>query len=222
MIADFPKKALAIISNKFPIKEKDAGEFSSFSSGQMKVSIKCFNAQGLGHVCALKASAMLGLMKMHTLVLNPDKKEMPLFSFDYITALGRQTLLLELYDTMEQPDPLLADALAPLSAVKAGMADLPDHDLGEHWYDNMKLSPSLAKRTGGKDAARLNLAAADFLKEYIALAGAAKPADGGSLKVAEYVDGLFLHGGPSTDAFKKALGESKTRTLFETVVFGTK
>ncbi len=221
MKADFPKQALAIIADKYRLVEKDPGEFRSFSSGAMKVWMECFHAQGLGHVCALRASAMLGLMKMHTIVINPRERDMPLFSFDYIAAMGRQTLLLELYDTMESPGTIL-DALSPLFAVKAGIAELPDHDLGVHWYDGMKLAPSLAKRTGRKDASRLCLAAADFLKAYIALAGGAEMASGDNPKVAEYVDGLFLHGGPSTDAFKKALGESKARTLFETVVFGTK
>jgi len=36
------------------------------------------------------------------------------------------------------------------------------------------------------------------------------------------VDGLFLHDRPSTDAFKKALGEKSARELFERIVFNAK
>lgn len=36
-----------------------------------------------------------------------------------------------------------------------------------------------------------------------------------------YVKGLLSQGGPSTDVFKKQLGEEKTKTLFENVLFGT-
>jgi hypothetical protein len=39
---------------------------------------------------------------------------------------------------------------------------------------------------------------------------------------AAYVNGLLKNGGPSTDVFKKSIGEEKTRKLFEEVLFGTK
>ena len=40
-------------------------------------------------------------------------------------------------------------------------------------------------------------------------------------KASAYVEGLLSHGGPSTDVFKKALGEEKTAELFRRVLFGT-
>ena len=40
-------------------------------------------------------------------------------------------------------------------------------------------------------------------------------------KTNAYVEGLLRNGGPSTDVFKKALGEQKTAELFKTVLFGT-
>ena len=39
---------------------------------------------------------------------------------------------------------------------------------------------------------------------------------------AHYVNGLLENGGPSTDVFKKSLGEDKTARLFKNVLFGTK
>ena len=36
----------------------------------------------------------------------------------------------------------------------------------------------------------------------------------------EYVEGLLREGGPSTDVFKKALGEEKTAKLFREILFG--
>jgi hypothetical protein len=41
-------------------------------------------------------------------------------------------------------------------------------------------------------------------------------------KASYYVNGLLSRGGPSTDVFKKSLGEETTAKLFETVLFGTK
>ena len=40
-------------------------------------------------------------------------------------------------------------------------------------------------------------------------------------KVSVYVEGLLSHGGPSTDVFRKAMGEEKTAELFRKVLFGT-
>ena len=40
-------------------------------------------------------------------------------------------------------------------------------------------------------------------------------------KVSVYVNGLLSHGGPSTDVFRKAIGEAKTAELFHRVLFGT-
>ena len=39
-------------------------------------------------------------------------------------------------------------------------------------------------------------------------------------KTGIYVEGLLLHGGPSTDVLKKGLGEEKTADLFRNVLFG--
>ena len=41
-------------------------------------------------------------------------------------------------------------------------------------------------------------------------------------KASLYVEGLISKGGPSTDAFKKAIGEERTAELFRNILFGTK
>ena len=40
-------------------------------------------------------------------------------------------------------------------------------------------------------------------------------------KASVYVEGLLKHGGPSTDVFKKGIGEEKTAELFRKVLFAT-
>ena len=37
-----------------------------------------------------------------------------------------------------------------------------------------------------------------------------------------YVEGLLSHGGPSTDVFKKGIGEEKTAALFRQILIATK
>lgn len=220
MIRDFPKQAINTISKYFTMTEKDPGQYKNFSSGAMKVHIDWYICQGLGNLCALEARAMFGLMKMYTIVINPYEKNAPLFSFDYIKAMGNHTLLLELYDTMDVYDDNFTGHLARLNGIKSSLIEkLPIYDLGEHWYDDIKMSPSLAVRTKKDKASKLEEASLNYLKLYMDLLTTAKDPIHKNQKVGQYVDGLFYHGGPSTDAFKKAIGEEKTRDLFENIVF---
>ena len=40
-------------------------------------------------------------------------------------------------------------------------------------------------------------------------------------KASVYVEGLLTNGGPSTDVFKKGIGDEKTAELFRNILFGT-
>jgi hypothetical protein len=55
--------------------------------------------------------------------------------------MGNETLMLELYSTQ-----LSNIDVSSLDKIKVGYTHLPDHDLGSHWYDHLKMSPTLAKR----------------------------------------------------------------------------
>lgn len=214
------ENALALIGKDFPLQKLDAEAFSRVRSGMVDISVDWYDAGGLGNLSVVLGKGAGGLMKMKTLVLTPTKKDMPLFSFDYIDAMGRLSVLIELYDTslgapLEQ---------GKLNAVKQSVSDIPDRDLGEHWYDNIKLSSSLAKQTNKKQLGRLEQALSEYLRVYLELALAAPPCDEAAKKArcAEYVDGLLKNGGPSTDAFKKIIGGQKTEQLFTQIIFGTK
>ena len=107
----------------------------------MKFQIRSYYVKGLGHVSAMIASGFFGLMKMDTLIINPTEVDMPLFSYDRVLAMGNDTLIFELYDTfLGQTD------MSALDGVKASAAYLPDHDLGEHWYDSIKCPKAFPRR----------------------------------------------------------------------------
>ena len=203
------------LKKRCEITERDVGEYASFKKSGKKFNIRSFDAVGLGRFSAVTMTAMLGLMKMETVVFTPLTKKMPLLSFDRIEAMGNDILLLELYDTgAGKPD------LSALDAVKETAKDLPDHDLGVHWYDPMKLSPSLAKK-GKKCADAYRSLCARYFKAYFAALDTAEPCtpEEARVGVASYVDGLFRNGGPSTDQFKKMLGEEQARELFDRFIF---
>jgi hypothetical protein len=184
----------------------------------MKFHIRRFQAPGLGTVSTMVATGFFGLMKMDTLIITPTEVDMPLFSYDRVLAMGNDTLIFELYDTQLAPVDLTR-----LEAVKEHHSDLPDHDLGAHWYDTIKLPCSLSKKGKKAHTAAFDSCAAEYLQAFLAAAkdAPACPAEPKREKASVYVEGLLQHGGPSTDVFKKGIGDEKTTLLFRKILFGT-
>ena len=212
------QKMLRTITAKHHLNAITIGEYAKMKVGVMNFQIWAFHAEGLGHVSAMQASGMFGLMKMDTLIINPTEKDMPLFSYDRVHAMGNDTLIYELYDTiLEKAD------LNRVEDVKVKYRHLPDHDLGEHWYDSIKLAISLSKKGKKVHTAAFDSCAMEYLDAYLADADEAEYCEpaGKKEKASVYVEGLLANGGPSTDVFKKGLGEEKTADLFRNVLFGT-
>ena len=211
-------KLLGIIKEKYPLSPLGAGEFSHIKANGMKFNVLSYRAEGLGHVSVMRAEGFLGLMKMDTLIVNPTEKDIPLYSYDRIFALGNDTLIAELYDTVAGK---YSDAA--VNTIKRQYTDLAERDPGEHWYDSIKLSSSISKKGKKKDRERFDGLALEHFATYLS-SGGSESFDKNikAEKAAYYVDGLIERGGPSTDVFKKELGEEKTKKLFKEVLFGTK
>ena len=211
-------KLLKAIEKQYPLTEVDAGDYKNLKANGMKFSIQAYTAEGLGWVSVMTASGFFGLMKMDTLIINPRDVDMPLLSYDRVHAMGNDTLIYELYDTMVgQPD------LSLLDKAKGRTNLLPDHDLGKHWYDEIKLPQSLSKKCKKVQSPAFDDAAHQYMTAFVNAAKAAPSceAEPKREKASVYVEGLLEHGGPSTDVFKKSIGEEKTAQLFRTVLFGT-
>ena len=209
-------KLLSMIKERFPLKEKNVGVFAALKANGMKFNVRAFEAEGLGHISVMQAKGFFGMMKMDTLIVNPRELDLPLYSYDRILAMGNDTLIVELYDTMVEP--LDTEAL---KAVNEANKDLPERDPGTHWYDGIKLKESVSKK-GKKLTERFDAYTKDYTNAYLGLP--AKPVTDTAAKREKanaYVEGLLKNGGPSTDVFKKALGEQKTAELFRKVLFGT-
>jgi hypothetical protein len=211
-------KLLNIIKGSYPLHEIDPGEFAKMKVSGMNFEIKAYKAEGLGHVSVMRAKGFLGLMKMDTLIINPTELDLPLYSYDRIFAMGNDTLIVELYDTLlgEYSDESLAKA-------RDNFSDLAERDPGEHWYDEIKLPSSISKKGKKNHTPRLDELTIKHFKAYL-VSSSAQVTDRASKqdKASVYVNGLIEKGGPSTDVFKKHIGEAKTKELFENILFGTK
>ena len=212
------ERLLKAIETRFPLAEQDVGNFAKLRANGMKFSIQAYKAEGLGWVSVMTASGFFGLMKMDTLIINPTDLDMPLLSYDRVHAMGNDTLIYELYDTMlGQPD------LTALDKAKGRTNLLPDHDLGKHWYDGIKLPQSISKKCKKVQSPTFDDGAYQYMVAYLNAASTAPACEAGAKreKASVYVEGLLSNGGPSTNVFKKSLGEEKTADLFRHILFGT-
>ena len=212
------ERILNVIAQHYPITELPVGEMKTLKTSGMTFSVKAYKAEGLGHVSVMCAKGFFGLMKMDTLIVNPYDVDLPLYSYDRIFAMGNDTLIVELYDTL-----VGTYSEEHLQTVKSEYTDLEERDPGEHWYDDIKLGASISKKGKKKQQARFDELAMKHFEAYLS-----EEVDFVSErrvkqeKASYYVNGLLEKGGPSTDVFKKELGEEKTTQLFKEVLFGTK
>ena len=214
------KQVIDLIKKEFELKEKSVGEFSDLKVGPMKFSIEHWDGGALGNVSYMAASGMMGLMKMETLIVNPVKADLPLLSLDTILAMGKLTVIAELYDTT-----LNGFDEKPCLEVKQSLESHPDRPEVHNWYDDIKLSCSWGKKTGKKALEALEKGLADYVNAYLSVAKNLPELPAELLaakrkKADAYINGLLEHGGPSTDVFVKNLGKEKTEKLFHEVLFG--
>ena len=126
------------------------------------------------------------------------------------------------YD-VDKEDRKIVIELKDLIKVKDSYTDLAERDPGEHWYDGIKLPSSISKKGKKNHTARLDELTIKHFEAYLASSDIAVTDKAAKQEKARvYVNGLLEKGGPSTDVFKKSIGEAKTRELFENILFGTK
>ena len=190
-----------------------------FKASGMKFTTTRYDAQNFGSVSLMQAKGFFGLMRMTTLILNPFSVDAPLLSIDRISAMGRELLYVEMFDTMLDHK----FEIDGLEAVNNKYKTLPDQDPGKHWYDHMRVGTPLIKKDKAASAEVFTKAQAEYLDAYLAACKAAPACDEAAKreKARVYSEGLLKNGGPATDPVKKALGVEKTTEFFRNTLFGT-
>lgn len=216
------QQMLDTVNQSYPLKEQSAGEFAKVKAKGMTFNIKQYDAEGLGNVSVMEAKGFFGLMQMDTLIINPVEKDLPLFSYDRILAMGNDTLIIELYDTLlDEYD------FVEIRNLKSAYEYLPERDPGSHWYDSIKLPESISQKGKKEHSSDFDKLTKEYFKAYIGCGVTAENTTGTceaaakSQKASVYVEGLLTNGGPSTDVFIKEFGEDKTAYLFRNILFGT-
>ena len=207
--------AIDIFARQGALVEKDVSPWQTFSGKGMAFRLQAFDWNGCAALSSLTMRAFLGVMRMETLICTPYAKDLPLFSIDFIHALGRHTLLVEVYDTQLAP----AD-LSAMVVVKESARDLKDKSMKSNWYDHLRLPPSICKVGQG---VRLSALAEEMAAAYVGLFPTAPVVDcaAKTARSSAYVEGLIAHGGPAINTVRSILGPKPAETLFRRFLFGT-
>lgn len=155
----------------------------------MKFHLQAYDWDNCANVSHLSMRAFFGLMKMETLICTPYSKDLPLFSYDKICVFGKESLLLELYDTQVEPIDL-----SSLDAVKMSHQDLKDKKRKPAWYDSLRLSPCTFKVGTARRLAQLS---EEMTTAYLNLFPTARTIDPSvkNARNSSYVEGLISKGG---------------------------
>ena len=211
----------AALARSYTLKKEDLGADARLAKSGMAFETEAWEIPELGHLCLMRMNAMLGLMKMETAVLAVTEKDVPLLNLDWVKAFGKETQIVELYDTELSPYP--EEKLAAFDALRARDAELPEPESKPHWYDAI-LYPCSYHKAGKKISGRLSDAAKDYFETFLRQleeAPACDPAEK-SAKVKAFAERLFAEGGPAVDQVTKLFGAETAKRLILRHMYGVK
>ena len=203
--------AAAVLKERFELREITPGKYRTMGSLMMRFRLEQYEVDGLGNLCVLRTKAMLGLMKLVTVVVTPSSgKNVPFLLIDTMDMGKKHLCYVEYYDcTAAGADRDL------LLAAGAPYADVADYAEKPAWYVSERMAGSLIK-TG--DRARLEQMALDALAAYREQAAAAPVNAENIVGLRAFQRRMVREGNPSTAALTRTLGKEGAEAFFQTVV----
>ena len=208
------------LSQTYDLKQLDLGADARLSKKGFTFETEAYEFSEIGHFCVMRMKAMLGLMRMETVILSVTHKDMPLINLDNVKAFGKETQIVELYDTQLAFEP--DDLQRAFQRIQARDADIADYvSEGTHWYDDI-LYPCSYHKKGKGVSDRLAQAARDCADTYISLLASA-PACDPTKKQAQtraFAEKLFASGGPAVDQVTRLFGRDTAQRLILRYMYG--
>ena len=211
-----------LLEKQYALKKEDLGADARLSRKGMVFETEAYEVRNLGHLCILRMNAFLGLMKMETAVLAVDTRDVPLLNLDWVRAFGRETQIVELYDTQLTPYP--DKALAAFDALRRRDDDLPAQEAGgAHWYDAI-LYPCSYHKAGKGMTERLTTAAHAYAESFLLQLAESPACDAQAkqAKIRSFAERLFAEGGPAVDQVTKLFGPETAKRLILRYMYGVK
>ena len=209
----------SMLRQQYTLEPEDLGADARLSRSGMVFDTESFGIPGLGHLCLMRMNAMLGLMKMETAVLAVTEKDVPLLNLDWVCAFGKETQIVELYDT--QLSPCSEEALAEFDAIRRHDEDLAGVEASPHWYDAI-LYPCSYHKTGKGQSERMSAAARNYTETFLRQLDRAPACDSTAKaeKVKAFAERLFEEGGPAVDQVTKLFGRETANRLILRWMYG--
>ena len=210
------KKAL---EKKYDLTVKDIGEDAVFSKKGVTFNTQVCCIGDIGQICFIQVKAMLGFLKMETVVLSVSGKDIPLFNMDWVSAFGKETLICELYDV--QLSPFSDEIQKRLCDIIKRDEDIPDTEQDEQWYNNI-LYPCSYHKSSKHATSRFNDAAIEYIKQMVnemhRLDECEK--DAKHEKIRSFAGNLYNEGSPVLDIVKEFFGEECAKRLLIGHMYG--
>ena len=207
------------LQEHYTLVREDLGEDARLAKNGMAFETEAFRIPGVGHFCQMRMNAMLGLMKMETVVFAVTGKDVPLLNLDWVRAFRKETQIAELYDT--QLAPFSEKALKEFDEIRRRDNDLPDVKATPHWYDAV-LYPCSYHKAGKGLAERLATAAHDYTETFLRCLDDAPDcnAEKKEAKVKIFAERLFTEGGPAVNQVTKLFGQETAKRLIVRWMYG--
>ena len=74
-----------LLSKSYSLKQLDIGADARLAKKGFTFETESYEVSELGHLCIMRMKAMLGLMRMETVILSVTHKDVPLINLDYVT-----------------------------------------------------------------------------------------------------------------------------------------
>lgn len=200
------------LKKRYTVENEDIGKDAKLDAKGMHFLISRYSVKSVGNLCLIDMKAMLGLMKMQTVVLSVAEKDVPLLNFDTVKVLKNGTYIAEFYDTMlgERDEELVKTC----ESIKEADSDLPAYVSGAHWYDGLLYPCSYAKKLKG-NGERVNESLKKYFDAFMKALDDAETCEPAAKKerIAAFANGLIENGGPAVDQVKKLFGEDLAKKL---------
>ena len=210
------------LSRTYSLNQLDLGADARLAKKGFTFETESYEIAELGHLCIMRMKAMLGLMRMETVILSVTHRDAPLINLDYVKAAGKETQLVELYNTQIASE--AEELQEAFRKIRDRDADLTDYTSpGKHWYDDI-LYPCSYHKTGKGVSDRLAGAARDCAGTYISLLASAPACDPAAKqdKIHSFAESLLKSGGPAVDQVMKLFGRDTAERLILRHMYGVR
>ena len=210
------------LSRTYSLNQLDLGADARLAKKGFTFETESYEIAELGHLCIMRMKAMLGLMRMETVILSVTHRDAPLINLDYVKAAGKETQLVELYNTQIASE--AEELQEAFRKIRERDADLTDYTSpGKHWYDDI-LYPCSYHKTGKGVSDRLAGAARDCAGTYISLLASAPACDPAAKqdKIHSFAESLLKSGGPAVDQVAKLFGRDTAERLILRHMYGVR